>query len=106
MRVDVLLNNQLGQFCAYLIFAILVNRDWLLMLVCIAAIGIAGVPEAGIVSLSLVLSTVGLPLEILPLLITVDWILARMRTGVNVLADMTVSTVLDEMENREVAHHK
>lgn len=83
------------------------NDQVFAMITCvIAAIGIAGVPEAGIVSLSLVLSTVGLPLEILPLLITVDWILARMRTGVNVLADMTVSTVLDEMQLREEAHHK
>jgi DAACS family dicarboxylate/amino acid:cation (Na+ or H+) symporter len=66
----------------------------------VAAIGIAGVPEAGIVSLSLVLTTVGLPLEILPLLITVDWILARARTVVNVLADMTVSIMLDKDTNK------
>ncbi len=66
-------------------------------LICVvAAIGIAGVPEAGIVALSLVLTTVGLPLEILPLLLTVDWILARARTVVNVLADMTVSVMLDK----------
>ena len=34
----------------------------------VAAMGIAGVPEAGFVSLSLVLATVGLPVELLPLL--------------------------------------
>lgn len=57
----------------------------------IAAIGVAGVPEAGVVSLSLVLSAVGLPLEIVPLLLAVDWIVARMRSVVNVISDMTVS---------------
>ncbi len=56
-----------------------------------AAVGVAGVPEAGVVSLSLVLSAVGLPLEMLPLLLTVDWIVARMRSVTNVMSDMTVS---------------
>lgn len=42
-------------------------------LVClIAGVGIAGVAEAGLISLSLVLATVGLPLQLLPLLLTVD----------------------------------
>lgn len=61
----------------------------------IAAMGIAGVPEAGFISLALVLAAVGLPVELLPLLLTVDWILARMRSVVNVLADMTVSILID-----------
>lgn len=61
----------------------------------VAAIGIAGVPEAGIVSLSLVMATLGLPMEILPLLLTVDWIVARLRSVVNALSDMVVSIVLD-----------
>ncbi len=61
----------------------------------LAAIGITGVPEAGLVSLSLVLTTVGLPLEILPILLTVDWIIARARSVVNVLSDIVVSMVID-----------
>jgi len=61
----------------------------------LAAIGVAGVPEAGVVSLSLVLTAVGLPLEIVPLLLTVDWIVARMRSVTNVLSDMTVSIGID-----------
>ena len=61
----------------------------------VAAVGVAGVPEAGVVSLSLVLTAVGLPLDILPLLLTVDWLVARMRSVVNVLSDMTVSIAID-----------
>lgn len=57
----------------------------------LAAIGVAGVPEAGVVSLSLVLAAVGLPLEVVPLLLSVDWIVARMRSVTNVMSDMTVS---------------
>ncbi len=37
----------------------------------VAAMGVAGVPEAGFISLALVLNTIGLPLELLPLLLTV-----------------------------------
>lgn len=64
----------------------------------VAAMGVAGVPEAGFVSLALVLSTVGLPTEMLPLLLTVDWILARARSAVNVLSDISLSLILDRFE--------
>jgi DAACS family dicarboxylate/amino acid:cation (Na+ or H+) symporter len=60
----------------------------------VAAMGVAGVPEAGFVSLALVLNTVKLPLELLPLLLTVDWIIARGRSVVNVLSDMLLSLLL------------
>jgi Na+/H+-dicarboxylate symporter len=60
----------------------------------IAAMGVAGVPEAGFVSLALVLNTVGLPLELLPLLLTVDWIIARGRSVTNVLSDMLLSILI------------
>ena len=66
----------------------------------IAAMGIAGVPEAGFISLSLVLSAVGLPLELLPLLLSVDWILARARSVVNVLGDMMISILIDRAAGR------
>lgn len=64
----------------------------------VAAMGVAGVPEAGFVSLALVLNTVGLPLEILPLLLTVDWIIARARSVTNVLSDMLLSLLIDRQE--------
>lgn len=60
----------------------------------VAAMGVAGVPEAGFVSLALVLNTVALPLEILPLLLTVDWIIARGRSVTNVLSDMLLSILI------------
>jgi DAACS family dicarboxylate/amino acid:cation (Na+ or H+) symporter len=64
----------------------------------IAAIGVAGIPEAGIISLSLVLTSAGLPIETLPLLLTVDWIVARARSATNVMSDMTVSIALDALD--------
>jgi Na+/H+-dicarboxylate symporter len=61
----------------------------------LAAMGVAGIPEAGFISLALVLNTVGLPLELLPLLLTVDWIIARGRSVTNVLSDMVLSILID-----------
>ncbi len=68
----------------------------------VAAIGVAGVPESGFVSLAVVLTTVGIPAEILPLLLTVDWIVARARSFTNVLSDMVVSIALDRWRDEEV----
>jgi DAACS family dicarboxylate/amino acid:cation (Na+ or H+) symporter len=72
------------------------GQQALIAFVCmVAAMGVAGVPEAGFVSLALVLNTVLLPIELLPLLLTVDWIIARGRSVTNVLSDMVLSILLD-----------
>lgn len=71
-------------------------QQLLLTLICVVAtIGVAGVPEAGMISLTLVLSSVGLPIEILPVLMTVDWILARLRSVNNVIGDITGGIAID-----------
>jgi Na+/H+-dicarboxylate symporter len=73
-----------------------VGQQLLVAVICmVAAMGVAGIPEAGFISLALVLNTVGLPLEILPLLLTVDWIIARARSVTNVLSDMLLSILID-----------
>jgi DAACS family dicarboxylate/amino acid:cation (Na+ or H+) symporter len=64
----------------------------------IAGIGIAAVPEAGYISLALVLGTVGLPTEILPVLLTVDWLLSRCRAMTNVTSDILVAVLLDRFD--------
>jgi len=65
----------------------------------IAGAGVAGIPEAGLIVLPLVLSAAGLPDHIIvaaiPLIMTVDWIIARARSGVNVMSDMLVAILLD-----------
>ena len=64
----------------------------------VAGVGISGIPEAGLISLAIVMTTVGLPLDLVPLLLTVDWALGRLRAATNVLSDLTVSVVIDAGE--------
>lgn len=61
----------------------------------VASVGAAGIPEAGLVTMTLVFSAVHLPIEYIALLLTVDWFLDRCRTMINVLGDMTVACLLD-----------
>ncbi len=72
-----------------------------------AGIGISGVPDAGLIVLPLVLTTVGLPdsvvLGVLPVLFSVDWLVGRVRSGVNVMSDMLVAILLDRFPDKEKA---
>lgn len=60
-----------------------------------ASVGAANIPNAGLVTMTLVFQSVGLPTQYIAVLVTVDWFLDRCRTAINVMGDMTVSTVLD-----------
>lgn len=60
-----------------------------------ASVGAAGIPNAGLVTMTLVFTSVGLPTQYIAILITVDWFLDRCRTAINVMGDMTVSCLLD-----------
>lgn len=62
----------------------------------LAAIGAAGIPEAGLVTMLIVLNAVQLPLELIGLILPVDWLLDRFRTAVNAFGDSIGSAVVDQ----------
>ena len=64
----------------------------------LAAIGAAGIPEAGLVTMVLVLQAVGLPMEGIGLILAIDWLLDRFRTTINVWGDCIGATVIDRFE--------
>ncbi len=64
----------------------------------LASIGTAGIPGAGLIMLSMVLSAVGLPMEGIALLAGIDRILDMARTAVNVSGDLMVTTVVANSE--------
>lgn len=61
----------------------------------LAAIGAAGIPEAGLVTMVIVLNAVGLPIEYIGLILSVDWLLDRFRTAANVFGDSVGAAVID-----------
>jgi Na+/H+-dicarboxylate symporter len=66
-----------------------------------ASVGVAGIPEAGLIVLPLVLTSAGLPealvATVIPLILPVDWLIARCRSAVNVMSDMVVAITLDAL---------
>ena len=70
----------------------------------LAAIGAAGIPEAGLVTMVIVLRAVDLPLEGIGLILTVDWLLDRFRTTVNVWGDSVGAAVVETFECVDAAH--
>ena len=66
----------------------------------LAAVGAAGIPEAGLVTMVIVLKSVNLPIEGIALILVIDWFLDRCRTTVNVWGDAAGSAVIDRLENR------
>ena len=64
----------------------------------LASIGTAGVPGAGLIMLSMVLLSVGLPMEGLALVAGIDRILDMFRTTVNITGDAAVTCVINETE--------
>ena len=61
-----------------------------------AAIGAAGIPEAGLVTMVIVLNAVGLPAEYIGLILSVDWLLDRFRTAVNTFGDSVGAAVVEK----------
>ncbi len=66
----------------------------------LAAIGTAGIPGAGLLMLTLVLTSVGLPAEGIALILGVERIMDMVRTTVNVAGDAFVALVIDMSEKK------
>ena len=78
----------------------LVFSDFVLIILTatVASIGTAGIPSAGIIMLSLILTELGIPLEGITLLLGVDRLLDMMRTSVNVSGDTCISCIVAQSE--------
>merc|ERR1712213_179422 len=67
-----------------------------------SSIGAAGIPQAGLVTMVMVLDTVGLPAEDVTLILAVDWLLDRFRTAINVLGDSIGAGLVYELSKNDL----
>ncbi|WAA12337.1 dicarboxylate/amino acid:cation symporter [Fervidibacillus halotolerans] len=65
----------------------------------LASIGTAGVPGAGLIMLTMVLQSAGLPLEAIAVVAGIDRILDMFRTAINVMGDASAAVVVASSEN-------
>jgi Na+/H+-dicarboxylate symporter len=69
----------------------------------IAAMGAPGIPSAGMVTMVMVLQSVGLPAEAIAILLPIDRLLDTLRTTVNVEGDMVGSLVVQKLLAKQAA---
>ena len=65
----------------------------------LASIGTAGVPSVGLVTLTMVFNSVGLPVEAIGLIMGIDRILDMARTAVNITGDAVCTTIVAHQNN-------
>lgn len=77
----------------------IVEQMTILLAALVGSMGIAGIPNSGLIILTLVLKAARLPesaIELaIPLVYSIDFLLARLRSAVNVMGDLQVAILLD-----------
>ena len=75
-----------------------VQQFTVVLLALLTSIGVAGIPAASLVAITLILGAVGLPVEAVALVLAVDRVLDMCRTAVNVTSDLTVTALVARSE--------
>lgn len=86
---------------AYGIELSLATQFTVVLLALLTSIGVAGIPAASLVAISIILSAVGLPLEGIGLILAVDRVLDMMRTAVNVTSDSCGAVIIAKSEGEQ-----
>ncbi|MFV2058980.1 MAG: dicarboxylate/amino acid:cation symporter [Thiohalomonadales bacterium] len=73
----------------------------IVMVALLTSIGVAGIPAASLVAISIILAAIGLPVEAIGLILVVDRILDMCRTSVNVFSDSCGAVIIARSEGEE-----
>ncbi|MEG3592364.1 MAG: dicarboxylate/amino acid:cation symporter [Pseudomonadota bacterium] len=73
----------------------------ILLIALTTSIGVAGIPAASLVAITIILTAVGLPVESIGLILAVDRILDMFRTSVNVFSDSVGAVVIAKTEGEK-----
>ncbi len=73
----------------------------IVLIALLTSIGVAGIPSASLVAITIILGAVGLPLEAIGLILVVDRVLDMCRTSVNVFSDSCAAVTIARLEGEE-----
>lgn len=73
----------------------------IVLIALLTSIGVAGIPAASLVAITVILAAIGLPLEGIGLLLVTDRILDMLRTAVNVFSDSCCAVIIAKSEGEE-----
>lgn len=80
----------------------IVDQLLVVILALVTSIGVAGVPAASLVAITLILGVLELPAEWLAIILAVDRILDMCRTSTNVTSDLTIAAIVARSEGEEL----
>ena len=76
----------------------LATQFTIILVALLTSIGVAGIPAASLVAITIILSTIGLPVEAVGLILAVDRILDMLRTSVNIFSDSCGAVIIGRLE--------
>ncbi len=79
----------------------LVTQFTIVLIALLTSIGVAGIPSASLVAITIILAAVGLPLEAIGVILAVDRVLDMLRTAVNVFSDSVGAVMVARMEGEQ-----
>jgi proton glutamate symport protein len=80
-----------------------VTQFTIVLVALLTSIGVAGIPSASLVAITIILGAIGLPLEAIGLILVVDRVLDMCRTAVNVFSDSCAAVTISRLEGEETA---
>lgn len=72
-----------------------------MLIALLTSVGVAGIPAASLVAITIILAAIGLPLEAVGLILAVDRVLDMCRTSVNVFSDTCGAVIIGRLEGEE-----
>lgn len=81
----------------------MVTQFTIVLIALLTSIGVAGIPSASLVAITIILGAIGLPLEAIGLILVVDRVLDMCRTAVNVFSDSCAAVTIARLEGEETA---
>lgn len=73
----------------------------IVLIALLTSVGVAGIPSASLVAITIILAAIGLPLEAIGLILVVDRVLDMCRTSVNVFSDSCAAVTIARLEGEE-----